>query len=223
MRRKVAEPDEAARIFRLDHAEGTEWPMGRTLLDCSDDCDPDTVKLLSRAFDAAWKDIGNNDLEAAGEDRRIRLGLIVLALAHNGTRDEAEIKEAAIKVIDHNAMLAGGQRFTAVSHREVTLDEAEPVKSRGNRDSGACDGSVHRVFRAPVHGHASRRVAVHSFGDRWELMRRGAQYSFYPGGQAATACGRMEATASWRSPARRQNTGCNSRSATTSVFSLSRR
>ena len=43
------------------------------------------------------------------------------------------------------------------------------------------------------------------------------------GGQAATACGRMEATASWRSPARRQKTGCNSRSATTSVFSLSRR
>jgi hypothetical protein len=80
--------------------------MGHTLLDCSGAYDPDTVKLLCCAFDAAWKDIGNSDLEGAAEDRRIRLGLIVLALAHIGRRDEVEIKDAAIKVINHNEMLA---------------------------------------------------------------------------------------------------------------------
>ena len=42
-------------------------------------------------------------------------------------------------------------------------------------------------------------------------------------GYAATAWGSMGATASWRTPARKQNTGCNRLSATTSVFSLSRK
>ena len=40
---------------------------------------------------------------------------------------------------------------------------------------------------------------------------------------AATACGRIGATASYRVPARRQNAGCSRRSAMTSLFSLSRR
>ena len=43
--------------------------MDRTLVDCSGAYDPDTVKLLCREFDAAWKDIGNSDLEGAAKDR----------------------------------------------------------------------------------------------------------------------------------------------------------
>ena len=69
MRRKAAEPNEASRTFRLNHAEGEEWRMDRTLVDCSGAYDPDTVKLLCREFDAAWKDIGNSVLEGAAEDR----------------------------------------------------------------------------------------------------------------------------------------------------------
>jgi hypothetical protein len=53
VRRKAAEPNEAARTFRLNRAEGEEWRMGRTLVDCSGAYDPDTVKLLCREFDAA--------------------------------------------------------------------------------------------------------------------------------------------------------------------------
>ena len=32
---------------------------------------------------------------------------LLLVLARNGRRDEAEIKDAAVKVINHNEMLAG--------------------------------------------------------------------------------------------------------------------
>src|SRR5215468_8258018 len=44
VRRKAAEPNEAARTFRLNRAEGEEWRMGRTLVDCSGAYDPDTMK-----------------------------------------------------------------------------------------------------------------------------------------------------------------------------------
>jgi len=72
VRRKVAEPDEAARIFVwVTQKEGMAHGP------CSSDAyDPNTLKLL-------------------------------LALARNGRRDEGEIKDAAVKVINHNEMLAG--------------------------------------------------------------------------------------------------------------------
>jgi len=65
--------------------------MGRSTLEGNEHFDPDTSKLLARAFDAAC----NIDV-AAAEDRRTRLATIILELARRGKPDEDGIKDAAV-------------------------------------------------------------------------------------------------------------------------------
>jgi len=64
------------------------------------------LKLLGRAFDAAWEDISNGDKGAAAEYRRTRLALVILALARNGALGEDEMKSAAIKAMKFNETAA---------------------------------------------------------------------------------------------------------------------
>jgi len=63
------------------------------------DHDPDTLKLLDRAFDAAWRDISGHCCTAADEDRRARLALIILELARRGERDEKSIRNATVSIM----------------------------------------------------------------------------------------------------------------------------
>jgi hypothetical protein len=74
--------------------------MGRALLNDAQ-FDPDTLKLLGRAFDEAWQDIGGNYDVATAEDRRTRLTLIILELAGNGARDLEDIKFLALQIMRH--------------------------------------------------------------------------------------------------------------------------
>jgi hypothetical protein len=74
--------------------------MGHSLIDGTS-YDPDTLKLLSRAFDETWQDIGGNYGAATAEDRRTRLALIILELAGNGERDLIDLKYMALEIMRH--------------------------------------------------------------------------------------------------------------------------
>lgn len=71
--------------------------MSRRIPGYADTYDPDTMKLLVRAFDAAWVEVRRDKASAQAEDRRTRLALIILGA---GRRDEAEIKQRAVKYIN---------------------------------------------------------------------------------------------------------------------------
>jgi hypothetical protein len=77
--------------------------------------DPETLKMLGRAFDAAWQDIRGGLSDAAVEDRRIRLALIILELARNGRRREQEIKASALNIMRRSQMpvVVGLERMRA--------------------------------------------------------------------------------------------------------------
>ena len=60
--------------------------MGRTFLHTSAGYDADTLKLLGRAFDAAWQDLAGNFDAATAENRRTRLALIILELVKGAMR-----------------------------------------------------------------------------------------------------------------------------------------
>jgi hypothetical protein len=78
--------------------------MARSLHNCGGTFDPDTMKLLARAFDAAWVDVRGYEAAALAEARRTRLALVILALAREGTRNEREIKERAVKYMNKSEM-----------------------------------------------------------------------------------------------------------------------
>ena len=78
--------------------------MGRSMRDFADNYDPDTLKLLCRAFDAAWQDIGRNGDAAAAEDRRTSLALIILELGRGGLRNEEKLKAAAVDVLSRSSL-----------------------------------------------------------------------------------------------------------------------
>src|SRR5215467_1217436 len=62
--------------------------MGRTL---QNDNDSDTLKLIGRAFDAAWRDMGGHCCTAADEDRRTRLASFFSSHgAVSGTKSQSE-------------------------------------------------------------------------------------------------------------------------------------
>jgi hypothetical protein len=73
--------------------------MGRKIQGYGDTFDPDTMKLLARAFDAAWEDLSRQAV-AGAEDRRTRLALVILALAREGSRNEREIRKLAVKYMN---------------------------------------------------------------------------------------------------------------------------
>lgn len=74
--------------------------MGRRIQGYGDTFDPDTMKLLARAFDAAWVEVKRDEALAQAEDRRTRLALIILALAREGSRNELEIRKCAVKYMN---------------------------------------------------------------------------------------------------------------------------
>jgi hypothetical protein len=89
--------------------------MGRSMLE-SGSFDPDTLTLLYQAFDETWQQIaGNYQTQAMIEDRRNQLASIIVALADNGVRDLAQIKEVATLVMKHpdEPMQLNGNRADA--------------------------------------------------------------------------------------------------------------
>jgi hypothetical protein len=80
--------------------------MGRSLLDNHSSFDPDALKLLGRAFDEVWQDIGGNYSYAMIEQRRMRLARIILELACNGERDLADLKLTALEIMRHKERAA---------------------------------------------------------------------------------------------------------------------
>jgi hypothetical protein len=75
--------------------------MGRSLIDTAS-YDPDTLKMLSQAFDEVWREIaGKYHAEAMIEDRRNRLATIILGLADGGERDLSRMKTRASKLMAH--------------------------------------------------------------------------------------------------------------------------
>jgi hypothetical protein len=75
--------------------------MGRSMLK-SGSFDLDTLAMLYQAFDETWQQVaGNYQTQAMIEDRRNQLASIIIALADNGVRDLAQIKEVATLVMMH--------------------------------------------------------------------------------------------------------------------------
>ena len=74
--------------------------MGRRIQGYGDTFDPGTMKLLARAFDAAWVEVRRDEASPQAEDRRTRLALIILALAHEGSRNEREIRKLAVNYMN---------------------------------------------------------------------------------------------------------------------------
>ena len=73
--------------------------MGRSLIDTAS-YDPDTLKMLSQAFDDVWREMaGNYHAQAMIEDRRNRLATIILGLADGGERDLARMKICATNIL----------------------------------------------------------------------------------------------------------------------------
>lgn len=66
--------------------------------------DPDALKLLATAFDAAWREVGRHEAAAEAEDRRTCLALIILALAREGNRDASDMKAIAIRYMDRKEL-----------------------------------------------------------------------------------------------------------------------
>jgi len=73
--------------------------MGRKLQQNGDAYDADTLKLLARVFNAAWRDISNGEAASDAADRRIRLAEIILVIAREGARDEADMKRLAVHIM----------------------------------------------------------------------------------------------------------------------------
>jgi len=74
--------------------------MGRRIQGYGDTYDPDTMKLLARAFDAAWVEVRCHEASAQAEDHRTRLALIILALAREGSPNERTITKCAVEYMN---------------------------------------------------------------------------------------------------------------------------
>ena len=94
---------------------------------------------------------------------------------------------------------------------DMTLAGGDPTVDQRQLDA------VGFVDRKPVEIGTREKLAAHAGGP--EVVDRGGEVD----GHAAITCGRIGESASKRRPARKQNAGRNSRSATTLVSSLSRR
>lgn len=99
--------------------------MGRRIQGYGDTFDPDTMKLLARAFDAAWAEVSREEASAQAEDRRTRLALVVLALAREGSRNEREIRTAMMLAVRVAGKLQRGAeaeiRFPRITERPAKL------------------------------------------------------------------------------------------------------
>ena len=62
--------------------------------------DRGTLTLLGQAFDAVWQELaGNYTTALIIEEKRMRLALIILALANVGERDLDKIKDDALAIM----------------------------------------------------------------------------------------------------------------------------
>jgi hypothetical protein len=69
--------------------------------------DPDTLKMLWRAFDETWLEMAKRGQKAqALEDRRNRLAIILLALAAGGIRNSLRLKILALRFMAHAERLS---------------------------------------------------------------------------------------------------------------------
>jgi hypothetical protein len=69
--------------------------------------DPDTLKMLGRAFDETWLEMPQGGQKAqAIEDRRNRLAIILLALAAGGVRNSLRLKMLALRFMAHAETLS---------------------------------------------------------------------------------------------------------------------
>jgi hypothetical protein len=60
---------------------------------------PDTLKVLSRAFDDAWDQIAPGTGAETIEADRLKLANIILTLARTGNRDARHFTDAAVRVM----------------------------------------------------------------------------------------------------------------------------
>ena len=97
--------------------------MARSLFDTAS-YDPDTLKMLSQAFDEVWREIAANyHAEAMIEDRRNRLATIILSLADGGERDLSRMKTGASKLMAHALQATSpkqGQAPKWLTHRTMS-------------------------------------------------------------------------------------------------------
>jgi hypothetical protein len=97
--------------------------MGRSLIDTAS-YDPDTLKMLSQAFDEVWREIaGKYYAEAMIEDRRNRLATIILGLADGGERDLSRMKTCASKLMADALQATSpkqGQAPRRLTHRTMS-------------------------------------------------------------------------------------------------------
>jgi hypothetical protein len=69
--------------------------------------DPDTLKMLGRAFDETWLEMpGGGQKAQAIEDRRNRLAIILLALVAGGVRNSVRLKMLALRLMAHAESLS---------------------------------------------------------------------------------------------------------------------
>ena len=61
---------------------------------------PDTLRVLSQAFDEAWGDIeGNFGCDQTREAARVKLATALLSIASDDSRDVAVLKKAALEAM----------------------------------------------------------------------------------------------------------------------------
>ena len=61
---------------------------------------PDTLRVLSQAFDEAWADIeGNFGCDQTREAARVKLATALLSIASDDSRDVAVLKKAALEAM----------------------------------------------------------------------------------------------------------------------------
>jgi hypothetical protein len=69
--------------------------------------DPDTLKMLRRAFDETWLEMVEDGQKVqAIEDRRNRLAIFLLALAAGGIRNSLRLKALALRFMAHAETLS---------------------------------------------------------------------------------------------------------------------
>lgn len=62
---------------------------------------PDTLKIITQAFDEAWSSIAGNFAEDAQsiEAARLKLANAILSIANDGSRDVQRLKNAALQTV----------------------------------------------------------------------------------------------------------------------------
>jgi hypothetical protein len=71
----------------------------RRLID-SESFGPDTLRVLSQAFDEAWADIeGNFGCDQTREAARVKLATALLSIASDDSRDVESLKKAALEAM----------------------------------------------------------------------------------------------------------------------------